>query len=151
MDLGTLATTLETEHHEVDDALEDFVASREEAPLRRAVEELRRHIYVEEELLFPTLQAGGLMAPVLVMLREHGEIWRRLEGLEEALDGHQGSRAASLCQELLDVLQRHNAKEEPIIYPQVDRALDADGTDRALAVLDGGTMPPGWACRLAEG
>ena len=49
------------------------------APVVRAMESLRRHIFLEEQLLFPPLREAGMIAPVLVMLREHGEIWQSLD------------------------------------------------------------------------
>src|SRR5579875_3797472 len=89
--LGALAAALEREHREIDRGIEAFLADRERGqghvePLRRAMEALRRHIFLEEEFVFPSLQAAGLVAPIFVMLREHGEIWDTLEVIEAQLD-----------------------------------------------------------------
>ena len=83
----TLAAALEHEHREIDEGIEAFTsgqadAETQTAPLTRAMDALRRHIYLEEEFLFPPLRSAGLMAPVFVMLREHGEMWKTLDLLE---------------------------------------------------------------------
>ena len=83
----TLTAALEREHQEIDAGLAAFVDGLDSDELRgaeldRAADALRRHIYLEEEFLFPPLRAAGMVPPVLVMLREHGEIWRTLEALE---------------------------------------------------------------------
>jgi hypothetical protein len=80
----SLSALLEHEHHEIDAGLEAFLAGLDcgqtrTQDLTHAVEALRRHIYLEEAFLFPPLRAAGLIPPVLVMLREHGEIWRTLD------------------------------------------------------------------------
>lgn len=152
VDERTLAAALEQEHHEIDLALEAFAAGEESGrpqpeQLSRAAAALRRHIYLEEEFLFPPLRAVGLMGPVLVMLREHGEIWRTLEELEH--EAGQGDPATDRCRELLEQLGRHNAKEEPIVYPEGDTRLDEETKGRLHAFIDSGTMPQGWVCAMA--
>lgn len=154
VDDTTLTAALEREHHEIDAGLEAFAAGEEAGDprpgeLRRAASALRRHIYLEEEFLFPPLRAAGVMAPVLVMLREHGEIWRTLDELEREVD-EQGGAATDRCRELLGQLERHNAKEEPIIYPEGDARLDDAAKQELHTFIEGGTMPEGWVCTMAR-
>ncbi len=152
----TLTAVLEREHQEIDAGLESFVEGLDAGELRheeleRAADALRRHIYLEEELLFPPLRAAGMLAPVLVMLREHGDIWRALDALQlEVGPGTAAPTAGDRCRALLAQLASHNAKEEPIIYPQGDAVLD-DAAKRDLhEFLDSGRMPPGWVCAQAR-
>ena len=68
MTAESLAEALEREHHEIDAGIEEFLARRarrgdQRAPLRRALAALRRHIYLEEEFVFPPLDDAGLVAP----------------------------------------------------------------------------------------
>lgn len=75
--VDTLAAVLEAEHREIGWGIEIFAAGcsagdRDPEPLRRAVSALRRHIYVEEQRLFPLLRQQELFAALMVMLREHG-------------------------------------------------------------------------------
>lgn len=144
----TLAAALEREHREIDEGIEAFTASggQETGPLKRALDALRRHIYLEEEFLFPPLRDGGLMAPVFVMLREHGEIWRAMDRLEGELGGEAGQAAAH---ELLAILERHNSKEEPIIYPQADAVLTPEAAERLHGFIASGRTPEGWVCQGA--
>ena len=92
MPANSLAAVLEREHHDIDNGIEAFAAllaagEVDAEPLRRAAGALRRHIYIEEALVFPPLRDAGLVAPVFVMLREHGQLWRTLDALDAELRG----------------------------------------------------------------
>ena len=149
---GSLSQALERDHREIDDAIkrcaDALTASPEvRAGLERAVVELRWHIFIEEELLFPPLRAAGLTGPVLVMLREHAQMWPILDTLDQALrdDVDQGTLGTA-CHQLLILLQHHNPKEEKILYPQVDRVVGVD--DGSMGeFLKGGQVPAGWICQ----
>ncbi|HUG51135.1 MAG TPA: hemerythrin domain-containing protein, partial [Terrimesophilobacter sp.] len=54
------------------------------------------------------------------------------------------------CTTLLAQLDKHNTKEEPIIYPQADTVLTAEATAQLSAFLVSGTMPEGWVCEKAR-
>ncbi len=111
---------------------------------------LRRHIYLEEEILFPPLRDGGLVAPIFVMLREHGEIWDTMAAIETMLGEGDEPGAAEGCRELLTRLEQHNGKEEPIIYPQADAELSADASTKLRSFLAEGRTPAGWSCERAS-
>lgn len=156
-----LAAALVREHHEIDTGIEQFVAGAENGdlragPLRRAMSALRRHIYLEETILFPPLQAGGLMVPIMVMLREHGALWDAMGSIESALeDAAQADSDATTalleqCRQLLALLDRHNTKEEPVIYPRADLDLRPDTQEELTAFLRDGRTPQGWACQTAS-
>jgi regulator of cell morphogenesis and NO signaling len=151
----TLAVALEREHREIDAGIEAFLAGQAEGrslsePLAQAIEALRRHIFLEEELLFPPLRDAGLVAPVFVMLREHGEIWDTLDTLDaHLLVNPDAATTAGTCRELLAQLERHNAKEEPVLYPQADVVLTAAASAGLRAFLADGHIPEGWVCAQA--
>ncbi|GAA3881098.1 hemerythrin domain-containing protein [Tessaracoccus defluvii] len=152
----SLAAAFTREHHEIDTAIEDFLASAETdqvlrtAPLLRAVEALRRHIYLEEEIVFPNLPPGPLRMPLMVMRREHGELWRRMDDLERRVAAPAaGEDLDGACRDLLALLETHNAKEEPIIYPHMDADLDDDERTRVRDLFESGTLPAGWVCQDA--
>lgn len=153
----TLAQALEREHREIDEGIEAFVASRgtgapDTAALAQAVAGLRRHIYLEEEMFFPPLRAAGLMGPVLVMLREHGEMWRLLDQLQAELAGDAaGELAGRLLDDLMPRLEAHNLKEERILYPQADAVLEGEPGEELREFMASGRMPPGWVCEMARG
>ena len=151
----TLAEALEKEHADIDAGIEAFTAgvAAGNPPTDAMLTVLaaqRRHIYLEEAILFPPLRQAGMFAPVMVMLMEHGRMWRVMDALEPLLNsGVTDPQVADLCQQLVDLLAAHNPKEEQIIYPAADTAL----TDSAGSVLRGflasGSMPEGWVCEKA--
>ena len=84
MGTESLAAALEREHREIDAGIAASTASPwDPQPLARASRALRRHIYLEEEFLFPLLHQAepALAAPIFVMLREHAQIWGTLDEL----------------------------------------------------------------------
>ncbi len=149
-----LADALTREHHEIDEGIEEYLAGLgaegDAAPLRRAMHALRRHIYLEERFLFPPLRAAGMMMPILVMLKEHGELWRAMDMLDDALTS--GGDAADLrtqCRDMLALLESHNSKEEPIVYPRADVDLADFQRVQLAQFLADGTFPDGWVCERA--
>lgn len=152
---GTLGAALEREHHEIDEGIEGFSAEGVDADqqarsLQRAIDALRRHIYLEEEFLFPPMEAD-LKIPTLVMLREHGEIWRRLDAIETLLaDDISDDSLTVACRELLIVLAAHNGKEEPIFYAVADETLGPTEAAELEGLLETGSLPNGWRCRQAD-
>lgn len=152
MNFPPLSETLEAEHKIVDAGIERFTyAVADGLPHADALGEvldlLRRHIYVEEEFLFPPLREAGMMMPILVMIKEHGEIWNLMDQLQsEIADSAEKNVVISIARELLDLLDRHNSKEEPIIYPQVDLTMSESATAELNEFLAHGEMPAGWVC-----
>lgn len=147
-----LAALLTREHRDIDAGIEGYLASsRAGAPdasrLLDAMVALRRHIYLEEVFVFPALASGPLGIPIQVMLREHGAIWRSMDAVAARLaaDASPGDD----CRELLSLLESHNAKEEPVIYPRAAPALDAAALGELGAFVKSGRMPDGWVCRAA--
>ncbi|WP_396655508.1 hemerythrin domain-containing protein [Microbacterium sp.] len=151
-----LADALTREHREIDEGIEAFLASLDgsdapdAAPLQRAMRALRRHIYLEERILFPPLREAGMTMPIFVMLKEHGRLWRAMDALDDALG--KGTDAAVLrerCQSMLGELAGHNSKEEPIVYPHADADLADFQREQLAQFLADGTFPDGWVCERA--
>lgn len=151
----SLSAALEREHREIDGGIEAFAAGlatgeTDPAPLLRAMAGLRRHIYLEEEFIFPPLKSGGLMMAIFVMLREHGQLWDAMAELDDLLANSSDARElTTACEELLAALESHNEKEEPVIYPQADEQLSEEATSRLQTFLATGTMPANWRCEKA--
>ena len=150
MEIESLAEALEREHHQIDAGIAAFSATPgDRQPLTRAIGALRRHIYLEEEFLFPLLHEAdpGLAAPMFVMLREHAQIWGTLDSLERAADTG-ASTGLALCKQLAVRLLHHNLKEEKILYPRADEALSPAAAERLRAFLGSAKLPDGWVCRM---
>lgn len=145
----SLAAALEREHREIDDGLAAFAADdrleQRLGALERAITALRRHIYLEEEFLFPPLRDAGLAVPVFVMLREHAQLWATLDELEREL--REGGTGLRLCHQLVVALQHHNLKEERVLYPQADIVLTQPAAGHLHAFIETGQLPAGWVCQ----
>ena len=151
---GTVGQQLEHDHHRIDEGFAQYAASLTSPAVDRAAFDgaaraLRHHIHVEETLHFPVLKAAGLLAPVLVMLREHGEIWDLLDASAVALDQGDATAAQNLWPRLAAVLEQHNMKEENILYPAGDKTLSTADADLVVTTLATGETPSGWVCEMA--
>lgn len=158
MSTATLSAALEREHQEVDTGIASFLAklaagSVDADALRGTLAALRRHIYLEEQLLFPPISKGAQMMSVFGMIRGHGEIWRTMDALDDLAAGpgdaadHDELREA--CQRLLTLLADHNKVEEPVIYPAADTGLTPEQAAAVADFLESGRMPDGWVCAKA--
>lgn len=150
-----LDVALEREHHEIDRAIETFVEGLPDGSARpdlliAALETLRRHIYLEESMLFPPIREAGMTMPIFVMMREHGELWRTMDALATLLAGDADiGSLKDACGLLLAQLHQHNSKEEPIVYSHIDTDLPAQARAELSRFLETGQMPDGWLCRHA--
>jgi regulator of cell morphogenesis and NO signaling len=150
----SLSRALQQEHREIDEVITSCADGTppdpdERAALSRAVEELRRHIYAEEELLFPPLRDAGMVGPILVMLSEHADMWPLLDALDSRLArGGDDDLLRTTCRKLLMLLQRHNPKEEQILYPEIDRIVAADTAPAVHELLEVGRIPADWTCQF---
>lgn len=153
-----LADALEREHRDIDGGIEAYAArladgSNDIEPLTRAMAALRRHIYLEEEFLFAPLREAGMVMPIFVMLKEHGDLWDSMDQLDALLAPETGTDASVLlekCRDLLAKLDAHNSKEEPIIYSQADVVPSGEANATMTAFLESGSVPSGWVCAKAS-
>jgi regulator of cell morphogenesis and NO signaling len=99
---------------------------------------LRRHIDFEEQLLFPEFETRcrlhGGDGPTAVMRAEHRAIVALLVIMEREIDDPETAIELSRV-ELRQIQRDHDLKEEQILYPALDRMLDADESDRMVARL----------------
>lgn len=151
----TVSAALEHEHRIIDRGIELFadnaagITDEHRDALRNAVAVLRRHIYLEEEYLFPPLRAAGMVGPVMVMVHEHAHMWPLLDQLEDCVTQDSTDTAVQLCRELLTQLGSHNWKEERILYPQADDSLSAADRDQLTELVATAQVPEGWVCHGA--
>lgn len=97
---------------------------------------LRRHIEVEEQVLFPAFeQRTGMSAtgPSVQMRVEHDQMQPILAQMQSAVAAQDGAGYQRATKALLDILVPHNMKEEQMMYPMLDKAVGAD----AQALLAG--------------
>ncbi|GJO38526.1 hemerythrin [Mycobacterium marinum] len=150
-----LSSALKREHREIDSGIEVFLekldcGSVQSELLTPALEALRRHIYLEEVFLFPPIREAGMVMPIFVMLREHGELWRTMDTLVDLLaEGKDRQRLADTCDQVMEQLHQHNSKEEPIIYPHADTDLPLQISAELTRFIQTGRTPDGWVCQHA--
>ena len=132
MPMASISETLGEEHRRCDDlftAAEGAVdaGAWEEAAARLAAfrEALEAHLTLEEERLFPALEAAEPHAqgPTAVMRQEHRHMRALAEELGQALAARDRERYLGAAETLLVLMQQHNAKEEHVLYPMSDRLL----------------------------
>ncbi|HEX6018886.1 MAG TPA: hemerythrin domain-containing protein [Burkholderiaceae bacterium] len=95
---------------------------------------LRRHIEMEEEVLFPAFeQRTGMVqaGPSVQMRMEHEQMQPILEQMQAAIAARDGAGYRRAAHALLEILVPHNQKEEQMMYPMLDQAVG----DEAQALL----------------
>lgn len=151
----SLSAALEREHQEVDAGIEAFLEKLDGGTvdgdaLSATLTALRRHIYLEEQILFPPIRQGALMMSIFGMVRGHGEIWHTMDALDGlAAAGTDHDKIRETCQQLLTLLAAHNKVEEPVIYPAADTGLDEQKAEELAGFIKSGVMPDGWVCEKA--
>ena len=99
---------------------------------------MRRHIAMEDEVLFPAFDARSGMAgggPVMVMKTEHQQMLGLLDQIGEAIEAGNAGEAMDIGDTLLMLIQQHNVKEEGMLYPMAEDMLSGDWDD-LVAQLD---------------
>jgi hemerythrin-like domain-containing protein len=92
---------------------------------------LNAHLDAEEKYLFPEL-ARTQPDEARALLAEHAEIRTRLLELGIRVDLH--TIRLDVTKELVDLLRKHAAKEDDILYPWADK--NVDGEKRASMLRD---------------
>lgn len=87
---------------------------------------LKRHIKIEEELLFPAFEEKTGMTdagPTFVMKMEHTDIKELIDKITAAAAGKDSEGISNATYTLANILADHNMKEEHILYPESDSFL----------------------------
>lgn len=137
VDRAQVAAALAWDHERLDrleHAAFDAWAAGDVAGARTAFERfargLRRHIGLEEALVFPELDrrlaTGAAPEPETAALRaEHRQILALVAAIELAVRSN-AVPIGLLRRHLRDLLTAHNRKEEQVLYPLADRLLRQD-------------------------
>ncbi len=136
--MSSVNTYMTQDHRECDSIFEraeqaaqaaDFVALEREASefLRR----ITAHIQIEESLLFPAFERSTGMSnggPSVVMRADHRVMETMFETMRQAVSAKDAAGYTKASQEMMELLQQHNQKEEMMMYPMIDQALGKDAT-----------------------
>jgi len=86
----------------------------------------RRHLLMEEEVLFPAFEASsgmGQSGPTVVMRMEHEQIRALLDQIGFNIEEGDADEALDLGDTLHMLIQQHNVKEEGMLYPMAENVL----------------------------
>lgn len=146
MSAQTASALLQEQHRDIDFGVQGAMdGSSDQVELARSLDLLRAHLYLEEAVLFPALE-GSVGLSIMVMEREHGLMWPLMESLARACrDGVDLDAMQDDLEELFQLLQVHNPKEEQILYSVADEHA---GLADALAAA---RLPEGWTCKAVQG
>jgi hemerythrin-like domain-containing protein len=93
---------------------------------------MRRHIAMEEEVLFPAIEMASGMhngGPTDVMRMEHRQMQGLLEQIAAAIEAGDSEQALDVGDTLLMLIQQHNVKEESMLYPMAENLLSDQWAD----------------------
>lgn len=85
------------------------------------------HFDMEEKELFLTFEkkTGMMGGPTQMMRYEHQQLRSLLESMRLALSENRNDDFFGIGESMMIMLQQHNMKEEQMLYPMIDRALEA--------------------------
>jgi len=128
-----LAAFFEQDHRDCDARwadVEELLDTHDVEAARSAWEKfdkgMRRHIAMEEEVMFPAFEAAAQMGgsgPTSVMRMEHKQMIGLLDQIEGAMQSGDAEQALDLGDTLLMLIQQHNIKEEGMLYPMAENVL----------------------------
>jgi hemerythrin-like domain-containing protein len=134
--MDSISSYMEHDHVVIDGIAGRAVAAaqaRDWAALAREggefLRRLRRHIEVEEQVLFPVFEQRTGMTqagPSKVMRMEHEQMRPILAQMDAAVAVQDGASYERASKALFDILKPHNLKEEQMMYPMLDEAAGED-------------------------
>ncbi len=133
--MTTLTHFLSEDHNHCDTlfvAAENAVAARDWALADEEFDHflagMKRHFAMEEEVLFPAFEqrTGSAGGPTFVMRSEHRQMSGLLDEMAGALRQNDDKGYLGLSETLLMLMRQHNMKEENILYPMSDQAMDGE-------------------------
>lgn len=148
MDHTLPSRILAAQHHQIDRRTRQIAGgSHDTRLLRDTSAQLRLHLYVEEEIVFPAIATSALEMPLYIMKYEHGQMWGFLESISAAGGESVAESAAHEdSRKLVELFQRHNPKEEDLIYAAADRAATEGTQQKLTADIKAAQVPDGWLC-----
>ncbi len=90
--------------------------------------QLAHHFEMEETVLFPEFEAatGMTQGPTAVMKAEHEQMRGLIAEIETAMEGQDADQCQGVADTLMTMIQRHNMKEEQMLYPMADQHVDSN-------------------------
>lgn len=141
--MQTISDYLSADHQRCDTLFADAEAAAAASQLGPAQagfaafrQGMLHHLAMEETVLFPAFEqaSGSSMGPTRMMRMEHEQMRELFAQMDDALAAGNTRTFAGLAETLLILMQQHNLKEEQILYPMTDRALE--NTEEIIRQMD---------------
>ncbi len=150
--MPTNAELLTEQHRQIDQGIVGLVdGSGSRAEFTEAIYLLRKHIYVEEALLFPVIyEDEGRHMALAQMKHEHGDMWPHIEHLVELIENKAFLEdMLADAEALIEMQQIHDPKEEEAIYSVAERYQPTGDQPTLEAAFADTDIPEGWRCQEA--
>lgn len=141
-------SSLINDHREVDNnlgKLTELISKGELDPelFKQISDSLKRHIYIEEEEIFPSLSQddSDLRQRIQGLEMEHASIWMLLDRVGKEISVREIEISPKYIEEIISILKVHNIQEEEKVYPMI-------GTNGKFskAQIHDYKIPEGWIC-----
>jgi len=103
------------------------------AVFRRGIE---RHMEVEEEVLFPAVEAGAETPLTAILRKGHRDLRVFFDELDDALQARDADECARITASIRALLERHDEKEEAELYPVAQARLGTNADAVATRLAD---------------
>jgi iron-sulfur cluster repair protein YtfE (RIC family) len=105
--------------------------------LHELVTHLKRHMALEEEVLFPAYESAphAPQGPTTVLREEHSGIVRLIQDLARVIKAREATHVHECLDQLENLMIKHHEKEEDIFLPMASHILHASH-DELLLKLD---------------
>jgi len=109
-----------------------------DALFRELSNDTLQHFSNEEDGLFPLFEekTGMQGGPTQVMRGEHVELRELLQRIGDAVQARNQDEALGTAETFFLFLQQHNVKEEQVLYPMADQALQESLQELSARVPD---------------
>lgn len=133
----TITEHMSKDHKACDDIFSEMEAAANNGNWEQTIElwqsfshSMQQHLRHEEEELFPAFEAHGMEGgPTSVMRFEHEQMRGLMSQIEASVTLRDVDSLLGETETLLILMQQHNAKEEQVLYPMMDRVLGPAGED----------------------
>ncbi len=136
------------DHRELDVKLEkllDIISKGEIDPVLFAQisKSLKRHIYIEEEEIFPSIseRSNELRQRIAGLEMEHASIWMLLDRVENEISVRNVEKSPKYIEEISSILVSHNEQEEDKVYPIISQ--NEKNSQKKITEYE---VPEGWVC-----
>ncbi|GGK67179.1 hemerythrin domain-containing protein [Amphritea balenae] len=135
--MNSILDFMTQKHRDCDDA---FAAAEEAVSLsewqtaephwQQFNQALEQHLQMEELVLFPEYEqvTGDQNGPTSMMRMEHQQMRALVHQMASALAAQEDEEFLGLSETMMVLMQQHNMKEEQMLYPMADQAIESGNT-----------------------